>query len=255
MLSKSILITGGTGKVGKQLIQHFLNKKYKVIFTSRNEEKIASLIRKFKNEGHNNKSLNGILVDLEQEKAFQNIINWFEKRDCWPNILVNNARNIEYLKINNGYMNRKNWLGELILEVVVPYELVMALVEHPKSQLENVINIASMYGVVPPNPNLYEDPKNESPINYGVAKAALIHLTKELSIRFASNGIRVNAISYGGIEGRVTENFKKRYAKLCPTGRMLHENEVAGAVEFLASNHSLGMTGQNLVVDGGWSVW
>lgn len=251
---KTILVTGGTGKVGMQLVEHFLKEQYHVIITSRSQQKIDEISQRFDQEGFSN-TFDCIHIDLEKEDAVQHMMQWFEERGCWPNILVNNARNINYTTIENGYMKRSNWIGELTLDVVVPYELTMAFADHPNSKLENVINIASMYGVVAPNPHLYENPKTESPINYGVAKAALLHLTKELAIRLAADDIRVNAISYGGIVGRVTDAFKQRYRQLCPIGRMLEEKEVVGAVHFLASQHSTGMTGQNLVVDGGWSVW
>lgn len=102
---------------------------------------------------------------------------------------------------------------------------------------------------------IYNNLEIETPINYRVAKAGLIHLTKNLSVQLARKGIKVNSISYGGIEGRVKNEFKKRYAKICPIGRMLKLDEVAGAVEFLVTDMSLGMTGHNLIVYGGWTIW
>lgn len=252
---KSILITGGTGKIGSVLVKHFLKKGFIVFFTSRsnqNIEKVYKLLEDFFSQ----EKLFGICVDLEKENFTDKITSFLIKKGIWPRYLINNARNREYTKIKKGhFLPRKKWRGELLMDVIVPYELSVALVNHEKSSTENIINIASMYGVVAANPNLYENPELESPINYSVAKAALIHLTKELAIRFASKGVRVNSISYGGVEGRVTKEFKQRYAKLCPLGRMLKEDEVIGAADFLASDKSVGMTGHNLVIDGGWSVW
>lgn len=112
-----------------------------------------------------------------------------------------------------------------------------------------------MYGIVPPNKHLYEDGYSSSPIQYGIAKAAQIQLSKELCVRFADEGIRVNTISFGGFEGRVNDDFKNRYAKLCPQGKMLSIDKVFPSIWFLASSDSDGMTGHNLVIDGGWSVW
>jgi len=112
-----------------------------------------------------------------------------------------------------------------------------------------------MYGIVTATPALYDDPRNMAPMHYGVAKAALIHLTKEMAVRLAPRGVRVNAVSYGGIEGRADEAFAARYKKLAPLERMLRLDEVHAPVEFLLSAGASGMTGHNLVVDGGWTLW
>ncbi len=93
------------------------------------------------------------------------------------------------------------------------------------------------------------------PVNYLAAKAAHIHLTHDLAVRLAKKNVRVNCISYGGIEGRVDEAFKERYAQMCPSGRMLNDSDLAGPVMFLLSEAASGVTGHNLVADGGWSLW
>ena len=89
----------------------------------------------------------------------------------------------------------------------------------------------------------------------GVAKAALSHLTKELAIRFASKGIQVNCVAYGGVEGRVDAEFKDRYSKMVPMGRMLLEDEITWPLDALLSEKSRPMTGQTLNFDGGWTIW
>jgi hypothetical protein len=146
-------------------------------------------------------------------------------------------------------------MNEFQLSVVVAYELTMGLLAEETAVLENVINISSIYGIVASNQHLYLEPKKQTPIHYGVCKAAMIHLTKELAVRLAPDYIRVNAISYGGIEGRVSGDFLERYAALCPQGRMLTSEDIAEPALFLASVGASGVTGHNLVVDGGWSVW
>ncbi len=252
-MTKTILITGGTGKLGAQFVKHFMNKNFNVIFTSLKQSEIDALL---KNEILNNKKTLGIEIDLEKKDLASNILNFLTKKKLFPNILVNCARSLAYLKINNdGITQRDHWLGEFTLDTIVPYELSMALAKHPKSKLENIINISSMYGIVPANPNLYKNPEQESPIQYGVCKAAQIHLTKELAIRLAPKNIKVNSISFGGVEGRVDSAFKKRYSKLCPLGKMLQEKEVIGAIDFLTSENANYITGHNLVVDGGWTIW
>jgi len=146
-------------------------------------------------------------------------------------------------------------MQEFYLNVVAAYELTTRLVVQESCVLENIINISSIYGVVAPNQRLYLDPEKQSPIHYGVCKAALLHLTKELAVRLAPRNIRVNAISYGGVEGRVNEDFLDRYSALCPQGRMLNEADIAWPALFLAGRGAAGITGHNMMVDGGWSVW
>ncbi len=250
----TVLITGGTGRIGACLTRHFLERDWTVVITSRRDltaEKFG------KDLGLSSKSGRLFIcqVDLETEDAPLRVAAFLDDNSLRPQALVNNARNLEHLKLDdNGHPSRAGWLGEYTLDVVAAFELSMTLAEQPDSKLETVINISSMNGLAVPTMQLYDDFPRQSPLHYGVAKAALIHLTKELAIRLADRHIRVNAISFGGVEGRVNEEFKARYAQFCPLGRMLNDNDLAGPVEFLATPASSGMTGHNLVVDGGWTI-
>lgn len=253
--SESVLITGGTGNIGSQLVSDLLNNGNQVITTSHSDDNIKTLKDKFKNFSKDG-LLHLIKIDLEEEDSAQQIVTYLEKQNLQIQALINNARNINYLKLNkNNETDRANWFGEFLLDVVVAYELVMALTNLENSKLKNIINISSIYGMVAPTPGLYSNFKKESPVNYGVAKAALIQLTKELAVRLADKNIRVNCISYGGVEGRADKDFQKRYGQLCPAGRMLRRDEVYGAISFLLSEASSCLTGHNLVVDGGWTTW
>lgn len=250
-----VLLTGATGKLGKQFLEYFLNANYKVVITSRYMRNIEDLYERYK-YFYENKMLTGICINLEDEDALNKLLEFINKESLHPSILVNNARNSEYLKKEKDYLlQRKQWIGEFLVDIIVPYELSMGLAYYNNTKLRNIINISSMYGVVAPNPLLYDNFQDDSPINYGVCKSAMIHLTKELAVRLANREIQVNTISYGGVEGRVDEYFKNRYSKLCPQGRMLKDEEVIGAIQFLSSEASKGMTGHNLIVDGGWTVW
>jgi NAD(P)-dependent dehydrogenase (short-subunit alcohol dehydrogenase family) len=252
MQTKNILLTGGSGKFGKALLKALPALGYKVFFTSRSKEKVVELEQQFNHDTPTHLHIKGIAVDLTSPEYIKQIDNYFQTENEYPQVLINNARSIDTLKVNNGVTSSENFIKELSLGVVVPYELSMFFAE---KGLQNIINIASMYGVVPPNKNLYLDGYNQSPVQYGVAKAALIHLTKELAVRFSDKKIRVNAISYGGVSGRVDDDFKLRYANLTPMGRMLEENEISGPVEFLLSEKSIGMTGHNLLFEGGYTIW
>ncbi|MCC5946008.1 MAG: SDR family oxidoreductase [Bernardetiaceae bacterium] len=250
----TVLLTGATGKIGKRLIDGLVNNGYSVIFTSRNSDKIREIEAAYITQ--KSPCVFGIAVDLESNNLLDTLSAFFQKHDLYPQALINNARNIDYLKINeNAHTEIENWLGEFKFAVTIPYELTMFLAKEEKANLQRVINIASMYGVVAPNLKLYDNPHQQSPINYGTCKAAMLHLTKELAVRLAKQNIQVNAVSYGGVEGRVNESFLNRYQNLAPQGRMLNENELYAPIRFLLSEDCTAMTGHNLNYDGGWTLW
>ncbi|MCB9231350.1 MAG: SDR family oxidoreductase [Bacteroidia bacterium] len=249
--SQTIFITGGTGKIGSRLVRHFLGQGDTVVISSRGIESARALSPELFG-----KSLFAVEVDLEADGAEKVISAQLQSQGLYPDVLIHNARNVANLAVGEDGISRKSaFAAEYMMAVAIPYLITMELVNANGSKLNNVIHIASMYGVVPPNPGLYDDPARQAPIQYGTAKAGMIHLTKELAVRLAPQGIRVNAISYGGVEGRVSADFLARYSSLLPMGRMLREDEVAGPAGFLASDASSGMTGHNLIFDGGWSVW
>ncbi len=251
--NKTVLLTGGSGSIGRSYIADLNAAEYNVYFTSRSEDTICEIESSYSNS---EKFVKGITIDFSTADYIKVLDDYFLKQSVRPSILINNMRDIENLKVrHNGVTDTVFFMREIELNVVVPYQLTMFLAINQGYSLNNVINISSIYGVVPPNKSLYEDGYQNSPIQYGVTKAALIHLTKELAVRLADKGVRVNCISYGGVEGRVDENFKKRYAKLVPNGNMLKKAEVGGPLLFLASEASSGMTGQNIIYDGGYTIW
>lgn len=253
MTQECILITGGSGKFGRKLIEHFLEKNAVVSFTASNQDSINSVYELFSSKAE--KSLFGFVQNFTSPDFAENLVESLRESKLFPRGLVNNARSLAYLKMDkNGLVDRDNFVNEYVLDVVAPYELTMSLALSAKSHLKHVVNISSQYGMVAANPSLYDKYLEQSPIHYGVAKAALVHLTKELAVRLAPN-IQVNSIAYGGVEGRVSDDFKERYAKLVPLGRMLTEDEIAGPVDYLLSDMSSGMTGQVISVDGGWGIW
>jgi len=247
----SLMITGGSGKVGFQLIKSYLDKKFIVITTTRNKK---SLLDKLNSFLFDEKLLHIIEVDFDSEDALNVIENYLLENRLKVNTVIHNARNIEYLKINkDGSISDHNFKGELFIGVIFPYKLTM-LLRKMDIDLKNVIFISSMYGVVGPNPMLYEDFNMQSPIHYGIGKAAQIHMVKELAIRMADE-IRVNCVSFGGIKGRVDDEFLRRYKSLNPQNRMLEETDVVAPIDFLVQDSSANMTGQNIIIDNGWTLW
>lgn len=248
---KTILVTGAAGKLGRKITARLVADGHTVVATSRRRDALVELAKSAAGTGR----VEGVVADLANGGG-KTLGRQLTERGILPDVIVNNAIDLSNQKLpDNGHPTAEQWRREFDLAVVAPYELTNALAEQTKGRLRAVINISSMYGVVARNPHLYDDPVNQSPIHYGVAKAAMIHLTKEMAVRLAPKGIRVNAVSYGGIEGRVNAAFKERYGRLVPSNRMLNEDEVAGAIVFLISDDASSVIGHNLIVDGGWTVW
>ena len=251
-MKETILITGGTGKFGRQFVKHFADKGWQVLFTTTCQNNADKLMAKIGSDYR----LMPLIVDFNKPQAVQDIINRVQDSGYTINHLVNNARSLDFLQTDSlGQTNREDFLAEYLMDVVVPYELSMRLFNVQPNELSTITNIGSQYGVVAANPALYEDYPRQSPIQYSVAKAALIHLTKELAVRFSDFDIRVNCIAYGGVSGRVDDSFEARYAKLTPSGRMLSESEIIGPLDFLVSENCKAINGQTIQADGGWTLW
>jgi NAD(P)-dependent dehydrogenase (short-subunit alcohol dehydrogenase family) len=252
-MTKTILLTGGTGKFGKILVSHFALNGWKVVTTSRSQSRIDQIISEI---GKTKEPIIGIEIDLFQEKAPEKLIKELGRKEISITHLINNARSQDSLAVQeNGTTHQEDFLNEMKMNVIIPYQLTIELAFSKMHQLKSVVNIGSMYGIIAPNPKLYDGSLNNSPIQYGTSKAALHHLTRELAVRLASQDIRVNCVAFGGVEGRADESFHERYAQLVPSRRMLKESEIIGPINFLVEDSSSSVNGHILIADGGWSIW
>ena len=248
-----VLITGATGKFGTQLTKDLVEQGQTVVLISRSKEKISQLLSRLQISHLEN--VFGFEVDLCCVESVDKLFKQLRLHKLSVTHLINNARSLETLKVEDGITSSKHFLGEFEMDVIVPYSLTMKLYKSSLHSLRNVVNIGSMYGLVAPNPDLYEGSLSSSPIQYGVSKAGMHHLTRELAVRLADGKVRVNCVAFGGVEGRETDAFVSRYSRLTPSRRMLSESEVSGPVKFLMDDSSSAINGHVLVADGGWSIW
>lgn len=123
----------------------------------------------------------------------------------------------------------------------------------------SIIQFSSMYGIVSPDPRMYEPPVGVNPVDYGVSKAGLLQLVRYQAVMWGPKHVRVNAIVPGTFphpgSPYSTEAFQQKLAAKTPLGRVGKAREIAGAVVYLASDASSYVTGTQLVVDGGWTAW
>jgi len=121
----------------------------------------------------------------------------------------------------------------------------------------NIVNIASDLSIIAPNQNIYKYKNNNftKPVTYSVIKHGIVGLTKYLSTYWANKNIKVNSLSPGSVLNNQPKEFLSRIKKLIPMNRFAKKNEYIGAIKFLCTEDSNYMTGQNLVIDGGRSVW
>lgn len=146
--------------------------------------------------------------------------------------------------------------GNLTATFVLARAIGNAMAERGSGSL---VLFSSMYGTVSTDPRIYEAPMNPNPVEYGVGKAGIQQLTRYLAVHFGPRGVRCNAISPGPFPNPNIQanqpDFISRLAQKVPLGRVGQSPEIAGAVAFLLGDASTFITGQNLAVDGGWTVW
>ena len=159
-MSKTILITGAAGKLGRQMTRHFVSAGDTVIAAGRRESALAGL-KTFVADlpGH----LDTIAIDLIGDGGAE-LVRRLAQRGLHPDAVVNNAVDLVNQQLPpGGQPTREQWRLQFELAATVPYELIMAMATEPESRLSAAVNIASMYGIVSRNPALYEDPAHEIP--------------------------------------------------------------------------------------------
>ena len=249
---KVIIITGATGYLGSKMVEHLNLAGAKVMVLSTRLEKSKNLCNQldistnqaFEVDVSNLKSINQCLDE---------IFEIFGKID----VLVNNA----YFGVNKKFdsYTKEEWHTSFDGTVISMDMVIQAITPYmQKNNTSSIINISSMYGMVSPNPDVYPKEEMINPLSYGVGKAGVIQYTKYMAMSLAKEGIRVNTISYGpfpNINLVKDEKFLQNLANKTFLNRIGKPEEVTSAVYFLSLSESSYITGQNIVVDGGWTSW
>lgn len=264
------LITGAAGLMGIEHAAALLEAGAVVILTDISEESLCAAKNKLSLQMGAERILTRVMnvAKLESVKETSEELKAAGKG---VDILVNNAAIDPKVQGNSGVLETSRLenfpLDQWDLQVAVGLTGAFlcsqvfgtAMAVNGKGGV--ILNIASDLSVFSPDQRLYrknglpEEMQPVKPVTYSVIKAGLIGLTRYLATYWADRGVRCNALSPGGIYVGQGEEFVSRLTNLIPMGRMAARDEYRAAVQFLCSDASLYMNGQNIVMDGGRSVW
>lgn len=252
------LITGANGHIGRVIALTLAELGADLILVDRHGSDYTRLTSEIKNNFK--VDIQKYDCDLGIQNDREELISTFCKKGAPLNILVNNAAfvgdtNLEGWVTDFEKQSVKTWRSALEVNLTAAFSLIQGLSPIlKKSKGANVINIGSTYGTWGPDHRLYEGTSMGNPAAYAASKGGLIQLTRWLATTLA-NSVRINALSPGGVFRNQPEIFVKKYNERTPLGRMAKEDDLRGAIAFLASDLSSYVTGQNLAVDGGWGIW
>jgi NAD(P)-dependent dehydrogenase (short-subunit alcohol dehydrogenase family) len=210
-----------------------------------------------------------VTVDITELESVEHLLEGVLGRYGRVDVLINNAANNpsvtasqdgEFTRVES--MTLEQWHADLAVGLTGAFLCSRVIGGEMARRGKGVIvNVASDLALIGPDQRLYRQPGLQDdrqpvkPITYSVVKSGLIGLTRYLATYWATAGVRVNAISPGGVFTNQPDEFVRRLSDLVPLGRMARVDEYGGAMLFLCSDASSYMTGANLVIDGGRTAW
>lgn len=249
--NKVFIITGSNGLIGMSLVKSILENNGKVLMSDLKNNTNLSSIKKyeknnyffFKGDITNESSLDSLFkYCIKKYKKIDGVVNCaYPKSKKW-------GSSIE--KIDPKYLKEDlyNQLGGTIIlsKIAIKYFL--------KQKFGNFINISSIQGIQAPKFDHYLGTSMISPVEYSAIKSGIISITKYLAKYYKKQNIRFNCISPGGIKDKQPKKFLRRYKKDCGMKGMLDPGDFNGTLLYLLSDYSKYVTGQNIIIDDGWSL-
>jgi len=247
------LVTGASGYLGFSLASALAEAGCRVVAASRKlrtAQEIAARLTSVKKDWHL-----GVAIDHMSEASIQRGFKAAVRQAGQVDILVNDGHEVlaaDWTSVTGSQFTRQlaNATGYFLLSRLVRDHAVK------RQKPASIILLGSMYGQVGSYPDVYEGIGSANPAAYQTVKGGIIQLARHLAVYWARDGVRVNCLSPGPFPSpRANPKLVKRLEQKSPMKRMGRPGELKGAVVFLASDASSYVTGQNLVVDGGWTAW
>jgi NAD(P)-dependent dehydrogenase (short-subunit alcohol dehydrogenase family) len=270
LTGRTALVTGAGGLLGRQHVAALSEAGARVVVTDISLAQAEAAVAALKQSAPS-ADLIALAIDVTSQDSVRAANEQLGGRRITVDILVNNAAIDPKVTSTPGVMHSSRFeafpVPQWQTEIAVGLTGAMLCAQEFGGQMAKrgrgvILNIASDLGVIAPDQRLYRQPhvtreeeQPVKPVTYSVIKHGLIGLTKYLATYWADHGVRVNAISPGGVFNNQDPAFVERLTRLIPMGRMAEVDEYRAAVQFLCSDASSYMTGQNMVVDGGRSVW
>lgn len=252
---KVIVVTGGAGHLGSEISKALAVAGATVYALGQDKSKLQTLAE-----------FNGLLpsrrihtkaIDISDEKSFKNLVDAVLKKHGGLDCLVNNATMSKRQSWEE--LDKTGWADGLESALNHYFTCSKIVSKHFLEQQRGcIINSASIFGFLAPNFPMHLDLGNAAAAHHVAAKGGILQLTRYLSTLWAPKGIRVNAFSPGYFprkRGSERPDYMTELKKRIPMNRIGQPKEVAGTVVFLASDAASYITGQNIVIDGGYSVW
>ncbi len=253
---RTAVVVGGAGRIGRPLCRTLWDAGAAVAVLDLDRQAAESAVASL--PPHPGRRALAVAVDAASPADLSSACQRISRDLGPPDILVNSAQ----FRGGGFYSSRVEDYPLEAWQKVVEVNLTgvhLACQAFGRSMLEHrggtMINLASTYGVVSPDPRIYGDSGVNSPVAYAAAKAGVINLTRYLAVHWRDKNIRVNCLVPGGVFDNQGPEFVAEYTRRTPLGRMAAAEDYRGAVLFMASDASSYMTGSVLTVDGGWTAW
>jgi NAD(P)-dependent dehydrogenase (short-subunit alcohol dehydrogenase family) len=238
---KIIIVTGGAGLLGKEIIK---NLESKGAITINADINVITNLEK-----------QTLYVDITSEESIENAIKLVSEFYGKIDGLVNNAypRTKDWgTKFED--ISYESWQKNVDMQMNSTFLIIQKVLPELLKTKGSVVNITSIYGVVGNDLTIYENTNITTAAPYSAIKGGIINFTRYLASYYGRKGVRVNCVSPGGIFDNQHKTFVSNYEKKVPMGRMGNPDDIAPAVSFLLSDDAKYITGQNLIVDGGWTA-
>ena len=242
MKNKVIIVTGGSGLLGKAMLHDIRLKGATAINFDIQPGTNGDLFLRC-----------DITDDNSIKEALRLVVEKYGKLDGFVNNAYPRTKDWGASSFENidpdSWRTNVNW--QLNSYFVCCQEVIKIML---KQKNGSIVNIASTYGVVGNDFTIYEGTDMNPPAAYSAIKGGLINFTRYLASKYGAQGIRINCVSPGGIFDQQPKNFVKAYEKKVPMKRMGKPDDIAPGVSFLLSDEAKYITGQNLIIDGGWTA-